>query len=298
MKTKIIIIVLAIAFMTMMFIPSFSNNTQMIKSTMIVNPDTETFTVSVSERGLPSGTAWYGYVVNIATGANNTIDTTSTTTSFSLGNGTYEYGFNSLKGYYPLNPNGYFTVSNGTYSLVAEYQANTSSDVYSVVFTPENIGSADWTLIINSQSYLQSGSITLNFAGGTYYYSASSDSGAKVVNTTQLDLTSNKTVDLTFYTIPNSGLQGTLNSYFLSNLGITISDFYMVIGLLSGIIIGYLIARKTGNVVLFAVPNLTISLVGDIFALMPLWMFLIELFGTFASLVIPAKLSMESGEWS
>ena len=79
-----------------------------------------TFTVSISERGLPSGTTWTGYVVNEATGGNNTIDTTSTVVTFSLGNGTYEYGFNSLKGYYPLNPNGYFTVSNGSYSLVGD----------------------------------------------------------------------------------------------------------------------------------------------------------------------------------
>jgi len=256
-----------------------------------------TFTVSVSERGLPSGTTWTGYVVNEATGANNTIDTTSNIVTFALGNGTYEYGFNSLKGYYPLNPNGYFTVSNGSYSLVALYQANTSSNIYSVTFTPENIGSADWTLIINSQSYTQNDSLTLNLAGGTYYYSASSDSGAKVVNTTQLDLISNQTVDLTFYTRPNSGLSGSLNSFFLANLGITISDFYIIIGLLSGIILGYLLAKRTGNVVLFALPNLTISLVGDIFSLMPLWMFMIELFGMFASLFIPAKLSSTGGEW-
>ena len=254
-----------------------------------------TFTVSVSERGLPSGTSWSGYVVNEATGANNTIDTTSNIVSFALGNGTYEYGFNSLKGYYPLNPNGYFTVSNGSYSLVALYQANSSSSVYSVVFTPENIGTNDWTLIINSQSYTQNNSLTLNLAGGTYYYSASSDSGAKVVNTTQLDLISNQTVDLTFYTLPNSGLSGNLNSFFTTSLGITLSDFYITIGLLSGIVLGYIIARRTGNVVLFAAPNLTISLVGDIFSLMPLWMFIIELFGMFASLVIPSKL--ESGDW-
>ena len=256
-----------------------------------------TFTVSVSERGLPSGTTWTGYIVNEATGGNNTIDTTSTVVTFSLGNGTYEYGFNSLKGYYPLNPNGYFTVSNGSYSLVALYQANTSSNIYSVTFTPENIGTNDWTLIINSQSYTQNDSLTLNLPGGTYYYSASSDGGAKVVNTTQLDLISNKTIDLTFYTLPNSGLSGSLNSFFLTNLGITISDFYIIIGLLSGIILGYLIAKKTGNVVLFALPNLTISLVGDIFSLMPLWMFMIELFGMFASLFIPAKLSSAGGEW-
>ena len=254
-----------------------------------------TFTVSVSERGLPSGTSWSGYVVNEATGANNTIDTTSNIVSFALGNGTYEYGFNSLKGYYPLNPNGYFTVSNGSYSLVALYQANSSSSVYSVVFTPENIGTNEWTLIINSQSYTQNDSITLNLAGGTYYYSASSGSGSEVVNTTQLDLISNQTIDLTFYTLPNSGLSGSLNSYFTTTLGITISDFYITIGLLSGIVLGYIIARRTGNVVLFALPNLTISLVGDIFSLMPLWMFIIELFGMFASLVIPAKL--ESGDW-
>ena len=256
-----------------------------------------TFTVSVSERGLPSGTTWTGYIVNEATGGNNTIDTTSTVVTFSLGNGTYEYGFNSLKGYYPLNPNGYFTVSNGSYSLVALYQANTSSNIYSVTFTPENIGTNDWTLIINSQSYTQNDSLTLNLAGGTYYYSASSDSGSKVVNTTQLDLISNKTIDLTFYTLPNSGLSGNLNSFFVANLGITISDFYIIIGLLSGIILGYLIAKKTGNIVLFAVPNLTIAIMGDIFSLMPLWMFMVELFGMFASLFIPAKLSSESGEW-
>ena len=254
-----------------------------------------TFTVSVSERGLPSGTSWSGYVVNEATGANNTIDTTSNIVSFALGNGTYEYGFNSLKGYYPLNPNGYFTVSNGSYSLVALYQANSSSSVYSVVFTPENIGTNEWTLIINSQSYTQNDSITLNLAGGTYYYSASSGSGSEVVNTTQLDLISNQTIDLTFYTLPNSGLSGNLNSFFTTTLGITLSDFYITIGLLSGIVLGYIIARRTGNVVLFALPNLTISLVGDIFSLMPLWMFIIELFGMFASLVIPAKL--ESGDW-
>ena len=256
-----------------------------------------TFTVSVSERGLPSGTAWTGYVVNEATGANNTIDTTSNIVTFALGNGTYEYGFNSLKGYYPLNPSGYFTVSNGSYSLVALYQANSSSSIYSVTFTPENIGTSEWTLIINSQSYTQNDSLTLNLPGGTYYYSASSDGGAEVVNTTQLDLISNQTVDLTFYTLPNSGLPGNLNSFLLTNLGITISDFYIIIGLLAGIVLGYLLAKRTGNVVLFALPNLTISLVGDIFSLMPLWMFMIELFGMFASLFIPAKLSSAGGEW-
>lgn len=280
MKKALIVIGFILLILIMIPITSFASST---------------FTVSVSERGLPSGTSWSGYVVNEATGANNTIDTTSNIVSFALGNGTYEYGFNSLKGYYPLNPNGYFTVSNGSYSLVALYQANTSSNVYSVTFTPENIGTNDWTLIINSQSYTQNNSLTLNLAGGTYYYSASSDSGAKVVNTTQLDLISNQTVNLTFYTLPNSGLSGNLNSFFTTTLGITLSDFYITIGLLSGIVLGYIVARRTGNVVLFAAPNLAISLVGDIFSVMPLWMFIIELFGMFASLVIPAKL--ESGGW-
>jgi hypothetical protein len=231
--------------------------------------------------------------VNIATGANNTISTTSSVVTFALGNGTYEYGFNSIKGYYPLNPNGYFTVSNGSYSLVALYQANSSSAVYTVTFTPENIGTSQWTLIINSISYTQSGSLVLNLNGGTYYYSASSNSGAAVVNTTQLDVISDSTVDLTFYTLPSSGLNGNINSFFLSTLGITIGDFYIVIGLLMGIIVGYVLVKKTGNIVLFALPNLVISLLGDILSLMPLWMFIVELFGMFASIIIPAKINGE-----
>ena len=276
MKIRSIVIVIAV--LTMMVIPSVASASS-------------TFTVSVSERGLPSDTSWSGYIVNIATGANNTISTTSSVVTFSLGNGTYEYGFNSIKGYYPLNPSGYFTVSNGSYSLVALYQANSSSAVYGVTFTPENIGTSQWTLIINSKSYTQNGSVVLNLNGGSYYYSASSDSGAKVVNTTQLDVTSNTTVDLQFYTVPNSGLNGNLNSFFLSTLGITIGDFYIVIGLLLGILVGYVLAKRTGNIVLFALPNLVISLLGDILSLMPLWMFIVELFGMFASIIIPAKIN-------
>lgn len=277
---KIRSVVIAVAILAMMVIPSIASASS-------------TFTVSVSERGLPSGTSWSGYVVNIATGANNTISTTSSVVTFSLGNGTYEYNFNSLKGYYPLNPNGYFTVSNGSYSLVALYQANSSSAVYTVTFTPENIGTSQWTLIINSISYTRSGSLVLNLNGGTYYYSASSNSGAAVVNTTQLDVISDSTVDLTFYTLPSSGLNGNINSFFLSTLGITIGDFYIVIGLLMGILVGYVLVKKTGNIVLFALPNLVISLLGDILSLMPLWMFIVELFGMFASIIIPAKINGE-----
>ena len=277
---KIRSVVIAVAILAMMVIPSVASASS-------------TFTVSVSERGLPSGTSWSGYIVNIATGANNTISTTSSVVTFALGNGTYEYGFNSIKGYYPLNPNGYFTVSNGSYSLVALYQANSSSAVCTVTFTPENIGTSQWTLIINSISYTQSGSLVLNLNGGTYYYSASSNSGAAVVNTTQLDVISDSTVDLTFYTLPSSGLNGNINSFFLSTLGITIGDFYIVIGLLMGIIVGYVLVKKTGNIVLFALPNLVISLLGDILSLMPLWMFIVELFGMFASIIIPAKINGE-----
>jgi len=277
---KIRSVVIAVAILAMMVIPSIASASS-------------TFTVSVSERGLPSGTSWSGYVVNIATGANNTISTTSSVVTFSLGNGTYKYNFNSIKGYYPLNPNGYFTVSNGSYSLVALYQANSSSAVYTVTFTPENIGTSQWTLIINSISYTQSGSLVLNLNGGTYYYSASSNSGAAVVNTTQLDVISDSTVDLTFYTLPSSGLNGNINSFFLSTLGITIGDFYIVIGLLMGILVGYVLVKKTGNIVLFALPNLVISLLGDILSLMPLWMFIVELFGMFASIIIPAKINGE-----
>lgn len=286
-RLSIILIIASILIMVML--PQNNDNLKQ-------SPDT-TFTVSVSERGLPSGMQWTGFILDIATGGNNTISTTSSTVSFSLGNGTYEYCFNSLNGYYPLNPNGYFTVSNGTYSLVAEYQANTTSAVYTVTFDPQNIGSSTWTLVINSKSYTQSGDLSINLNGGSYFYTASSDNGSKVVNSTQLDLTSNTTVDLTFYTIPHSGLSGTLNSFFTTYLKFSISDLYMVIGILSGIVLGYLLVRKTGSIVLFALPNLVISLMGDILSLMPLWMFIVELFAMFASIIIPAKLNGDIDDW-
>ena len=92
----------------------------------------KTFSVNVQEQGLPTNSRWSGYVTNF------TVTYGWNTSSFEAGlfltNGTWKYQFNDTSTYYPLNPSGYFTVDNASYTLVAQYVPTNTKIFISFLF--------------------------------------------------------------------------------------------------------------------------------------------------------------------
>ena len=235
-----------------------------------------TFTVTVQEQGLPSNMYWTGYITNHTYTVS--INTDAFEESFKLPNGTYEFKFNDTKTYEPLTSNGYFTVSNGTYNLIAQYVPINSNVSYTVDFKPVGLPTGqNWTLNINDASYTSNKTIPVSLLSGKYSYSALSNGYG--FNSTSIFVTDNETVNVTFYKIQYPGLEGEINSMLESVFSVSFTDFMILIDLSIGLLLGYVVYRKSDNPILFVLPVFLISLITTVMGIVPIWVFVIILFG-------------------
>ena len=168
-----------------------------------------TYNLTVQQQGLPPDTSWTGYITNHTT--TYSISTTAYQEIFIILNGTYEYFLNDTKGYDPLVPTGYFTISGGNYTLTAQYISVNSTTTYSVDFIPKGLpADTNWTLNINSEQYIQNSSVTLHLKPGNYSFSASASGYA--YNTSYIFVDYNTSVNLTFYSLPYTGNAELINN--------------------------------------------------------------------------------------
>jgi hypothetical protein len=254
----------------------------LIPSTSIAE---STFTVTVEEQGLPTNTQWTGYITNHT--FTESISTSAFEESFKMPNGTYEFFFNNTTSYAPLTANGYFTVSNGTYTLIAQYVPINLNIAYTVDFKPLALPTGqNWTLSINGTTYTSNTTIPVSLLSGKYQYSATSSGYG--FNATSIFVTDNTSVNVTFYKIQYPGLEGELNSLFESAFHISFTDLMIVVEIGLGMLFGYIIYRKSSNPVLFVLPVFLISLITTALGVVPVWVFVIILFGGIGSIGIHA----------
>lgn len=243
-----------------------------------------TFNVTVQEQGLPSNTQWTGYITNHS--FTWQINTNAFSQSFSLPNGTFYYQFNDTANYKPLNPNGYFTVDNGTYTLTAQYVPFNSTEKYAITFNPVKLGSGvNWTLNINGLSYTQNSSVTVDLQSSNYSFSASAPGYA--FNTSYVFVTHNESVNVTFYKQQYQGLSGQLNEYFIQNLGVSLTVVYIIVGLIVGLIIGFIAMLKVDHAFVLPVPVIAIFLAGLVLGILPLWAAVVLFLFAGAYLIMP-----------
>lgn len=245
---------------------------------------TKTFTVTAQEQGLPTNTLWTGFLTNHT--FTWSISTTAFSESFSIPNGTYQYQFNDTASYIPLNANGYFTVNNGTYTLVAQYVPVNSNTTYAITFIPVNLGTGvNWTLNINGLSYTQNKSVTLNLLTANYSFSASAPGYA--FNTSYVFVTHNESVNVSFYKQQYQGISGSLNQFFMSVFGISLTMIYIILGLIIGLILGFYVMIRTSKMILFVVPVLIIFLTGLVLSILPLWVAVVLFLFAGSYIVLP-----------
>jgi hypothetical protein len=242
-----------------------------------------TFTVTVQEQGLPSNTQWTGYITNHTYTVS--INTDAFEESFKLPNGTYEFHFNNTTSYAPLTSNGYFTVSNGSYSLIAQYVPINSNIAYTVDFKPVGLPKGqNWTLNINGTSYTSNKTIPVSLLSGKYTYSASSNGYG--FNASSIFVTDNESVNVTFYKIQYPGLEGEINSMLESVFHISFTALMILVDIGIGLLLGFIVYRKSDNPILFVMPVFLMSLITAVIGIVPIWVFVIVLFGGIGSIGI------------
>jgi hypothetical protein len=242
-----------------------------------------TFTVTVQEQGLPSNTQWTGYITNHTYTVS--INTDAFEESFKLPNGTYEFYFNNTSSYAPLTSNGYFTVSNGSYSLIAQYVPINSNIAYTVDFKPVGLPTGqNWTLNINGTSYTSNKTIPVSLLSGKYTYSASSNGYG--FNASSIFVTDNESVNVTFYKIQYPGIEGEINSMLESVFHISFTALMILVDIGIGLLLGFIVYRKSDNPILFVMPVFLMSLITTVIGIVPIWVFVIVLFGGIGSIGI------------
>ena len=267
MKGKILSIVVIALFLAIL-IPNVANAES-------------TFTVTVQEQGLPSNTQWTGYITNHTYTVS--INTDAFEESFKLPNGTYEFYFNNTTSYAPLTSNGYFTVSNGTYDLIAQYVPINSNIAYTVDFKPVGLpNDQNWTLNINGTSYTSNKTIPVSLLSGKYTYSASSNGYG--FNASSVFVTDNESLNVTFYKIQYPGLEGEINSMLESVFHISFTALMILVDIGIGLLLGYIAYRRSKNPILFVMPVFLISLITTVIGIVPIWVFVIILFGGIGSI--------------
>ena len=269
MKGKILSVVIISLFLVVL-IPNIANAES-------------TFTVTVQEQGLPTNTQWTGYITNHTYTVS--ISTDAFEESFKLPNGTYEFHFNNTTSYAPLTSNGYFTVSNGTYNLIAQYVPINSNIAYTVDFKPVGLPAGlSWTLNINGTSYTSNTTIPVSLLSGKYTYSASSNGYG--TNVSSIFVTDNESVNVSFYKIQYPGLEGEINSMLESVFHISFTALMVLVDIGIGLLLGYITYRKSNNPVLFVMPVFLMSLITTVIGIVPVWVFVIILLGGIGSIGI------------
>ena len=158
----------------------------------------DTFPVTFTESGLPSGTSW---TVDLG-GAFNT--STSTSLGFTEGNGTYAYTVLVSSGYAPSPSSGNLTISGTAASVAITF---TATPTYSVTLKAIGLASGTyWSVLWNGSLSLETNasSLAILAVDGTYSYSI--DQGA--TNSTGY------TISPTTGTVTISGLAATVSITF------------------------------------------------------------------------------------
>ena len=128
----------------------------------------QTYTVTFTETGLPSGTSW-------SVTLNGTSESsTSGTITFSLPNGTYSYTVSSVSGYSVSPSSGSITVSGKNFNQAITFTPTTTSvSKYTVTFTETGLPSGTtWYVNVTGGNDYSSSNRTISFysTNGTFTY--------------------------------------------------------------------------------------------------------------------------------
>jgi len=152
----------------------------------------QSYSISISETGLPSGSVWY---VNLTNG--QTFSTSSTSMTFNEPDGSYSYSIaTNNAAYAPSTSSGTFTVNNAALSLSVSFVANT----YSVTFQESGLPSGTpWGVTFGTSSQTSTTtSITFNgLLPGTYSYIAMADGYNNIYGNETIVASSPKTMFIT-----------------------------------------------------------------------------------------------------
>jgi len=129
------------------------------------------YNVTVTEKGLPTGTSWSA-IVDGMTGTSNT-----STAIVSVGAGTFDYQIPAIAGYMVSPSSGSISVS-GPYNISVVFTAVT----YAVTLTESGLTSGkSWSTTVNGNLETSTGtSITFYLVNGTYAFSVANVSGYTV----------------------------------------------------------------------------------------------------------------------
>ena len=162
------------------------------------------YTVTFTESGLPSGTAWYA---NLSNGMKSG-SITGSSYSFSLTDGTYSYTIATTdKIYGPSPSSGSFTVNGSSVSKSVSF----TEVKYTVTFTESGLPSGThWSMTFNGATSGSNGTtITFDAVNGTYSYTVSNVSGYSVSSGSISVNGANIAKNVTFTALPAAGLSQT-----------------------------------------------------------------------------------------
>jgi len=130
------------------------------------------YTVTVEESGLASGTSWSAVVNGVVASG------TGTTLTYTVPAGTYNYQIGSVAGYTVAPASGTVAVS-GDYVLMVTYTPLPTPATYTVTVEESGLASgASWSAIFNGVSASGTGTtLTFSVTGGTYAYQVGSVAG-------------------------------------------------------------------------------------------------------------------------
>ena len=154
-------------------------------STVSVTFTHETYTVTFSESGVPSSGTWSVTLNGNASGA---ILGTTTSTTFSVGNGTFSYTVGTVSGYTPNPSSGSVTV-NGANPATVSITFTPVSSTYTVTFTESGMPTgAGGGVNFNSEGltpFTSGGTVAFSgVASGTYPYTITAGVGYALVTST------------------------------------------------------------------------------------------------------------------
>ena len=154
-------------------------------STVSVTFTHETYTVTFSESGVPSSGTWSVTLNGNASGA---IPGTTTSTTFSVGNGTFSYTVGTVSGYTPNPSSGSVTV-NGANPATVSITFTPVSSTYTVTFTESGMPTgAGGGVNFNSEGltpFTSGGTVAFSgVASGTYPYTITAGAGYALVTST------------------------------------------------------------------------------------------------------------------
>ncbi len=163
-----------------------------------------TYQVSFSESGLPPGTQWGIFILG------QNVDTTSTSLTANVPNGTYGYTVTGATGYTPSIQYGEVSVNNGTNAVSISF----SSNIYTLTFFETGLpAGSNWTVNIGSKHIVTTNStIDIRESTGIYNYTVTGPSGyAASVKAGSVQVDKNLSVSVSFSNKSGIGLYQALD---------------------------------------------------------------------------------------